>query len=121
MSKPNPTPATSRRRVLSGSIAAALGAAVAAPAVAAAAGPNSDAKLIRLCGEFVSLEQQRYGLNSDVVPGSAAEDAFESALAQAYASWMEPSDLIDAPGDYIEDRLATALVRGLVANMPGRA
>ena len=58
MTKADPTPTTSRRALLASLPAVALGAAVAAPAVAAAAQPNPDAELIALCEEYVALDRE---------------------------------------------------------------
>ncbi len=49
--------ANTRRSLLASLPAAALGAAVAAPAVAAATGANPDAELIALCEEYLALDR----------------------------------------------------------------
>ncbi|MBV9748280.1 MAG: hypothetical protein JO157_05660 [Acetobacteraceae bacterium] len=49
--------ASSRRSLLASLPAVALGATVAAPAIAAAAQPSPDAELLALCAEYVTLDR----------------------------------------------------------------
>jgi hypothetical protein len=78
MSRPNPTLTTSRRALLAGVPAAALGAASAVPALAAAAEPNPDAELIRLCAEYVALDREfcrLTDLDGDLLPHDPQSEA----------------------------------------------
>jgi hypothetical protein len=97
---PMPTFTTSRRAVFRGlgltSIAAGLAArpALAAPAAAA---PDTDAELIRLCGEVVAI-QDRINALYRVRHTVEDERRTEPELSALYATQQERIDLIEAAG-----------------------
>ena len=93
MPKTDPTPTTSRRRLLSGSVALSLGASVATlasciPTPVLAATIDPDAELIRLCAEFCRLQvivdrlDERFFALPDCQEAQATDEQVEALTIQ---------------------------------------
>jgi hypothetical protein len=93
------TTTPTRRAVFRGFGLAAIAAGLAAvPALAApAAAPDTDADLIRLCGEVVAI-QDRINALYKIRHTAEEEERTEPELSALYATQQERIDLIEAAG-----------------------